>query len=269
MKQLRKLIPIVLAIGLLACNNQNSNANGPAAPGDSTGKEKPVAASLQETAKGGCGNNLLFREGTKIEAASYNGAGKLTSRQTSVVKKVYTDGGQTASELDMTTTDEKGGNPRVVKGVYRCDGSKLTVDLSSFVQQDRPGMTIKTSGIDFPFDVSVGQTLPDAQYSVDMTMGDKKMTIISTIKERKVTANESVTTPAGTFNAYKISAVVDAETIMDGLTDQMKKAMKEAKEKMGKSEMVFWYVPTLSVVRMELYQGNKLVSKNEVTSISK
>jgi len=269
MKQLRKLIPVVLAVCLLACNNQNSNANGPATPGDSTGKEQPVAASMEKPAKGGCGNNLLFKKGTKIEAASYNGAGKLLSKQTSVVKKVYTEGGLTNSELDMTTTNENGGELRHVTGIYRCDGSKLIVDLSTFLQDNKPGMTIKTSGIDFPFDIAVGQDLPEAQHTIDMTMGEKKMTLISTVKERKVTAKESVTTPAGTFEAYKISAVIEAETVMEGLTDQMKKAMKEAREKMGKTEMIFWYVPTLSVVKMELYQGGKLTSKNEVTSISK
>ncbi|HKO82920.1 MAG TPA: hypothetical protein VJU78_21080, partial [Chitinophagaceae bacterium] len=79
----------------------------------------------------------------------------------------------------------------------------------------------------------------------------------------------SVAIPAGTFEAFKISAVIDATTEMDGITDAMKKSMEEMKKKMGEHRFIIWYAPELTVLKMEMYQGDKLQSRTEVTKITK
>ena len=56
-----------------------------------------------------------------------------------------------------------------------------------------------------------------------MNRGGKEMKITSHIKERKVEAKESVTTPAGTFECYRISSVIEAETDMPGMDEKSKK----------------------------------------------
>lgn len=264
---MRQIFSIVSVIVFLSCNNQTSNANDNAAVGDSTISHGVIKSEAASGA--GCGNNLLFRKGAVIEATSYDGNGKTVALQSSVVRKVYTEKGMTISELDMKNTNGEGKDEKSVKGVYKCDGKNFIVDILSFLGAAKPGATISASGLFFPLVLTAGEILPDANYTISMSYGGKDMKIVSVIKDRKVEVKESITIPAGTFEAYKISAVVDASTEMEGMAEEMKKSMQEAKKKMGTHRMIIWYSPEVTVLKMEFYQGDKLQSSNEVTKITK
>lgn len=257
---MKNLFSIVSIIIFLSCNNQASNANGST---DSTGKSLAVNKT-----GGNCANNLYFRKGTIVNATTYDGNGKVLGLQTTKVTKVYSQDGATVSELDMNTTNAAGKDEKIIKAEYRCDGENLVMDMN-FLRNSSAGTSVKASGLYFPLQLKVGQSLPDAGHTINISSNGKDMKIKSEIKQRKVEAKETITTPAGKFEAYKISAIIEATTEMEGMTEAMKESMKEMQKRMGENRFIIWYTPELTILRMEMYMGGKLQSKTEVTSIRK
>ncbi len=263
-KYMKHFFSILSAIVFLSCNNQSSNANDKTS--DSVNNK--IAAINKQEESGGCSNNLLFKKGTVIEATTYDGNGKVLGLQTSTVMNVYDEKGVTISETNMVSTNGAGKEEKSIKALYKCDGKNFIMDMN-FLGNAKPGASINASGLFFPLTLKTGETLPDANHTISISSNGKNMKIVSHIKNRKVEAKESITIPAGTFDVYKISAVIDATTEIEGMPEAMKKNMEDIKKRMGENRFVIWYAPELTVLKMEMYMGDKLQSRTEVTNIKK
>jgi len=109
-----------------------------------------------------------------------------------------------------------------------------------------------------PLDLSTGQTLPDEEVvksTINMS-GMMSMTfyITTTLKNRKVEAKEDVTTPAGTFNCFKIS--YDLEVAMD-----MGMMKQNATEK-----VIEWLSPEIGMIKTERYDEKGKLSSTTLIS---
>ncbi len=250
---------------IISCNDSKTESKTPGADSSAT-----TGNSIEKiAATGNCSNLYLFHKGTVVEAVNYDGGGKETSKQVSTVVNVSNEGGATVSEVEMKNISA-GSNEQVFTGKYSCDGNNLYVDLSSlFASMEAKGAKIEGDPIVFPINITEGQSLPDASYSFTVSKGDKEMKIKSTIKNRKVEGRESVTTPAGTFNCYKISATVDASMEMPGQDEKTKQMMEAMKKAMPKQRFTMFFDPNVSIVKVDTYSGDQLVSRSEVTAIRK
>jgi hypothetical protein len=253
---MKKILSACLMLSLFACNNQNSSSKE---------KEKPVVAGSENaSATAGCGSLILFHKGAVIEGTSYNAAGKETSKQITTVTDVKEEGGMliaNSSALMNGATGEK-----TINLDYKCDGTNLYIDIKSMLQNFEALKNLKgdIKPFQFPINMSVGETLPDASYTVSMDRGAVKMDITSSYTNRTVSALENITTPAGSWDCYKVNA--DIVSDVQGLDAQTKKIMDAVKEKM-KMSIVMWYTPKMGIVRTEMYQNGKLNSRSEVTSV--
>lgn len=250
-----KIFLSILLLLFFACNNEAATSI--------------ESAKKEASTSNNCGNNLWFTKGAKIHTSSYDGQGNETAKQVTTVTKVFTQGNMTISELEMKSTDQQGGNETVINASYKCDGKLLYMDLSGLLQGRMQGSDIETSGLPFPLDVSVGDTLADADYTIVMRTDGNTRKIKSHIRERKVESKETITTAAGKFDCYKIASVIETETDMPGLDEKRKKAMEEMKKKMGKNKMTFWFAPDVTVIKTEFHMGDKLITRSEVTAIKK
>src|SRR5688572_3120683 len=218
---MRKLYVSFVLLSFIACNNNKSETT--TTTGDSASVK--TTGEQPETGAGGCASMYLFKEGTVVENVSYDNAGKETARQVSKVIDVTGDGGNLNADVEMKSSGE--GSEHSFIGKYRCDGKNLYVDLSGlFANMKEQGSTMEGDPIVFPLNLSEGQTLPDAQYSFSINRDGQQMKTTAVIRNRKVEGRETVTTPAGTFNCYKISSDIDASVEIPGMNDQMKKMME-------------------------------------------
>ncbi len=254
---MKRLFSALLVVIMFGCGNQ---------PGTNLASANDNSANQPGNSADDCGNSLLFRKGAIITTSSYDGKGKLTSTQASTVIKVYREAGMTISELVMKNTDAGNATEKSSTATYKCDGKQLFVDMSGFLSDGKKS-SLETTGLQFPFAVSVGQVLPDAEYSINMTAGGITRKMISHIRERKVEAKEAVTTSAGTFQCYKISSVIEVETGIAEMDAESKKVMDEVKKRMGKNIMTFWYAPAVTIIKMDYRMGDKLIFRSEVTGI--
>lgn len=206
-----------------------------------------------------CESYYPVTEGTVIEMKSYNEKDKLTG---SVVQKILKkEGGGDAIKLTVNTQafDDDGKSLNEGEIVIRCEKGIFYMDMRNFLDPKQFAgfegsdmeLEINASDMEYPSGLSVGQALKDANISVKVKTGGMTMMNMNIlIFNRKVEAEEDITTPAGTFTCYKISSEME--------TNVMFKVI---------SKSIEWIALDAGVVRSETYdkkgklQGYNLLTK--------
>lgn len=157
-----------------------------------------------------CSKYYPMEEGTSMEYTSYNAKGKIQGTISYTVTNVVDAGGTTSATMVMNYNDDKGKESFSSEFTYSCTGNTVTIDYQSLMSnqmlQQFGEMEMELSGtdIELPNDLAVGQELPDANMSMKMSMSGMNMTSTMDMINRKVEKQETITTPAGTFECFVI-----------------------------------------------------------------
>ena len=210
------------------------------------------------TAQTGCSKYYPFKEGTKAEITAYDKKGKTSAIiDYTILKTTKTSEGEVAT-MKSSVKDENGKLIAETKYNATCDGNKISIDFKSMVSpmmmDQFKDMDYDISGTDLeiPNNLSVGQTLPDAQMIMNISMSGIKMNMELSITNRKVIGKESVTTPAGTFDCFVI-------------TSDMTTKMGVSQTSSSKQ----WIAEGVGMVKQEDYQKGKVSSSSLLTAFSK
>lgn len=169
-----------------------------------------------------CASYIPSKEGTVFENTTYDKKNKQTGKSQSKITSIRSSGSKKVYAISSTT---KSGDQTVTLDYeMMCDNGKFTVNMKNLygnqLTSAYQGMKTDVTSTDlvYPSALSVGQQLPDASIKVDATIEGvpaamSHMSIVMDIKNRKVAAKESVTTPAGTFECYKIEYDVVSKSI--------------------------------------------------------
>ncbi len=213
-----------------------------------------------------CAKMAMFKKGAVIEAKSYEADGTETNAQHTTIQDVKEENGMIIAYVQATDTDLETNKPLTISYMYKCDGKNLYMDIGSLFTGMEEGASVKATYIEYPIAIAEGQSLPPVTNVIDIDRNGKKVTMNYTYENRKVGAKVSVTTPAGTWEAYPVSADIKVEMEIPGMDENAKKMMQAMQEK-NKASTTTWFVPAIGIVKMEFYQGGKLVSTNQVTGI--
>jgi hypothetical protein len=253
-----------IAVLISACNSNEANNT-------TTTKDSGVVAEKSSPASASACNKLIFfKEGAEIETKTYKAAGETVSTQLTKILSVKGDGGMTVANVESTDTQVGDDKVRKTSYDYKCDGNKIYFDMASLLRAEakKNDASFKVSVIEYPINVTAGETLPDASGTMSSGKDGKTMEVKYHYKDRKVDAREDVTTPAGTFSCYKISNRIEVDMDIPGMDETAKKLMESMKDKL-KTTSTTWFAPYFGIVKMEMYQNGKLVSKTEVTAYKK
>lgn len=167
-----------------------------------------------------CEPYFLVEEGAVREMASYDKKDKLTGTTIQTVKEIKITGNKTEWTIGTISKDEKG--KAVTSGDLRmsCEEGIFKMDMKNFIDEETlksfEGMeiTMDATDLDYPSDLSVGQTLKDGNINIKVAnAGMTMMTMVVKIYDRKVDAIEDITTPAGTFSCYKMTSTIETKTM--------------------------------------------------------
>ncbi|WP_411032399.1 hypothetical protein [Spongiimicrobium sp. 3-5] len=210
-------------------------------------------------AQDSCSKYYPFEEDVKFQVTTYDNKNKVSAIVDYKVKDVKaTDSGETATFF----TSVKDKKEKVIMesqiGIS-CAGEVVSMDFTSlmspqFMQQYKD-IDVKMSGtnLDLPNNLSVGQQLPDADLQMNMNMAGMSMNMNIHILNRKVVGEETVTTPAGTFDC----SIITYDT-------ELKMGMKQ------QNSSKQWMAPGVGLVKQEDYnKKGKLMSSSLLTSFSK
>jgi len=207
-----------------------------------------------------CSKYYPMDEGTTLEYTSYNGKGKNQGTISYTVTNVIDEGSTSSATMVMTYMDDKGKEAFTSEFTYSCTGNIVTIDYESLMsnqmlqQFDDMEMEVSGTDIELPNDLEVGQELPDANIIMKISMSGMNMNSTMDMINRKVEKQESVTTPAGTFDCYVIYSENQSKMMMVNQNFPSR----------------LWLAEDIGMVKQESYNKNgKLITSTVLTNRSK
>lgn len=189
----------------------------------------------------------MIQEGSKWELTSYNKRDKVTGSTYYHITSVSSEGDAVVWTLDMEMKDEDGEVFSTSQTEIRCEAGVFKMSMEQFMNSEQfQGMEemdveVDASELEYPTVPKVGEKLPDAKMTIKAGMnGMTMMTMITEITDRKITSEETIETPAGTFDCLVLEQTT---TVGNKLID---------KDYPTKD----WYLPGFGVVRSETYKSN-------------
>ena len=194
-----------------------------------------------------------------MEYTSLNGKGKTQGTISYTVTNVVDEGSTSSATMVMKYMDDKGKEAFNSEFTYTCSGNTVTIDYESLMsnqmleQFEDMEMEISGTDIELPNDLEVGQVLPDANIAMKMSMSGMNMTSTVDMVNRKVEKQETITTPAGTFDCYVIYSENVSKMMMANQTFPSR----------------LWLAEDVGMVKQESFNKNgKLMSSTVLTSLS-
>lgn len=214
-----------------------------------------------------CGDFEQFKTGTVFTTTNYNAKDKVESTVTSTVKSATNTATGVSATINAVMKDGKDKETMNADYTVTCEAGEVKMDMKAFAagaaSQQGKDMQLSFEGntLNYPKTMSVGQTLPEGNMKVNMSSnGTLAMTMDIRIYDRKVEAVESKTTPAGTWQCYKISYTSEYKSVMVAMN--MTIPVKPRKT-------IEYFNYKVGSVRTETYREDKLEGYSELTSLKK
>jgi hypothetical protein len=206
-----------------------------------------------------CNEYYVLGNGSEWEFDMYNAKGKLTGKNMQKVTNFSQSGSGYAATVNSHMVDEKGKEIMKADMDLKCDNGTMAIDMRNFVSQDQLKafgnyeMKVEATNLELPTSMSVGQALKDGNVVITAISSPMPMNMNITIHDRKVAGKETITTPAGTFDCFKITS---------SMTMQNHFGIKVTSE----FSSVEWIAPKVAVVKTESYNKNgKLMGSTVLT----
>jgi hypothetical protein len=207
-----------------------------------------------------CVSYIPMKQGAKWELQHFDAKNKLTSTSKNEVKASTAAGNSIKLVIETESFNNKGITQG--KNTYSagCENGLFFLDMRGNIDQNAMSnfkdmqVTITADNLNFPSDPQPGQLLKSGKFSMDAQMqgmpGGFKMTV--DVYNRKVEGNESITTPAGTFDCVKIT--YDMKTFM--MIEMITKGVE-------------WYAKDVGLVKSETYDSKGKIMGSSLLSVFK
>src|SRR6187431_820213 len=203
-----------------------------------------------------CSNYYFLQNNKTIEMTISNNKGKESGKMTYVVSDSKKNGSSINATINSEFVDTKGKTITKATNNVKCENGVMQMNMKTFIppaqmEQMKTGEAKATDVyLEYPAKMNVGDQLKDGQFNMDYESNGLKSSIEISITERKVEGKESVTTPAGTWECFRISAKNRIVSKVAGIGFPIK------------MDVVEWFAPGFGIVKTESKSG-----KTEITSI--
>jgi len=210
-----------------------------------------------------CKNYYYLRSNSEVEMTVYDSKGAKAATNVYNVLSVNKEGASLVSNFTTTVKDEKGKELSSGKGTVKCDGENLLIDMQMNMPNIPQLQAVKmetdkaATFLTYPNTLKVGQTLPEGSFDMNSSANGMEVTIEYKATNRKVVTKEKVTTPAGTWDCFKITTDISISLKMMAMNMPFNLTAAE------------WFAPGFGVVKTESYKEGKLVGSMLVTKVKK
>ncbi len=200
------------------------------------------------------------KEGTVMKTKHYDKKDKETGESVITILQKASSGGRQQIDVKFESTSPNTDSAFVGEYAYICEDGKVYVEMKSYLGNQLAaykGMDIEIDGdnIEMPTNPEAGQELGGGNVIATVkNQGIPMMKISLDISNRKVEKKETLKTPAGTFDCFKIT--------------------QDTESKIGfikvKGSSAEWFAEGIGLVRSESYdKRGKLVSYSVLHEITK
>jgi len=194
-----------------------------------------------------CSGSALFTQGKQFvyltERPDIRGGVNQAPKQIKaayVVKTVSNAGGVTTATYDVVKWEDSS-DPNAkppTSGTYRggiCNGSSIM-----FIARVSMGPTVLDDTTEFPMNMKVGDKMKDK--TITFSIPGKTPITVSTLKQTSVVGQENITTPAGTWDCFKIAIAT--------ITNLPAMGSMPANTMTNTSYM--WFAPSIGLVKSQI-----------------
>jgi hypothetical protein len=197
---------------------------------------------------------------TQLEYKQYDKKGGLTGSSIQKIIDIKKSAGSSEVKISAESFDAKGKSLGTMQLTARCEGGVYYIDMKNLMGQQSMDaykdmeMKIEGGNLEIPSSMKAGDVLKDGNMKIAFSSnGMTIMNMTFSVTNRKVEVVENITTPAGTFECYKISSEVATKMMVN-----------------VKTKGVEWYAKGVGMVKSETYSSDgKLLGSNVLTSIKK
>lgn len=199
-----------------------------------------------------CSSYYFLQEGKKLEMTIYNKRGKTQGKQTIHVKELNKSGDSFTSNVEIQLYDEKDKPINSSEVAFQCKNGvfmmNMKLNMPSSAQSGNITASTEEFYMEYPSSMNAGDVLRDGVMEMDIEANNMKQHIKVLTSNRKVEGKETITTPAGSWDAYKISYTSKVEITTMGIKIP------------ANVEGVEYFVPGFGVVKTENKQGYTLLT---------
>jgi len=200
------------------------------------------------------------QENTQMEYKQYDKKGGLTGSSIQKITSLKKTATATVAEISSESFDAKGKSLGSLQLTARCESGIYYVDMKNYMNQQSTEsfedmeMSVEGGNLEMPWNMKAGDLLKEGNLKMSFSSGGMTvMNMTIAITNRKVEAVENVTTPAGTFECYKISYDIDTKMMFT-----------------VKVKGVEWYAKNVGLVKSESYSTDgKLMGSNLLVGVKK
>jgi hypothetical protein len=212
-----------------------------------------------------CRNYIYMTNNARVVMTVYDRKGDPSGTNTWTVLDAKQNGKAYEASVSSQFNNEKGKEIAKSTGTYICEGGTLKADIRMSMPQQQmeaykdAKATFDAVYLEYPSNMAVGQNLPDADFKMEVEQKGGLTTRINFNQmNRKVVSKETITSPAGTWEAFVINFDANFRAQLGGIGIPFTISGKE------------WFVPNLGIVKTESYnKSGKLMGSTLITSITK
>lgn len=203
-----------------------------------------------------CSNYYYLQPNKTVELSLYDKKGEMTGRLVYSISDVKNSGGFTTAMVQSEMFDKKGRTLAKGSSVMKCNGGVMMINMKMNIPTPQTEQFSQTNAItedffiEYPVDMSKGDQLREGILNMELDNNGMKQSVSMRIFDRQVEAKEKVSTPAGTWDCYRISYKSKMSVRMMGIGVPISMEGNE------------WYAPGFGVVKTSSKQGS-----TEITSI--
>jgi hypothetical protein len=196
----------------------------------------------------------------QLEYKHYDKKGGLAGSSIQKVTDIKKSAGSTEISVTVESFDAKGKSQGSANLKARCTGGVYYIDMKNYMNQQSMEsykdmeMKIEGGNLEMPSSMKAGDILKNGDMKMSFSSsGMTIMTMTINISNRKVEVVENLTTPAGTFECYKISFDVATKMMVN-----------------VKTHGVEWLAKGVGMVKSETYSTDgKLLGSSVLTALKK
>lgn len=213
-----------------------------------------LIASFSITYSQDCTNYYYLQKNKTIEMSIYDKRGDESGKLVYSVGDVTNADGFTTASVKSEMFDKKGRTIAKGNSVMRCNSGVMMIDMKVMIPTPQAEMATKANAkadeyfVEYPANMSKGDLLKDGSFNMDWDNNGLPQSITMNVFDRKVEDKETITTPAGSWDCYKISYRSKMSIKMAGVGIPVNMDGTE------------WYAPGFGIIKSTSKHGSTVIT---------
>ena len=206
----------------------------------------PLIAPSQD-----CKTYFFLQNNKTIEMSIYNKKGDLVGKQVYKVSDFKLSGPGSSATLNTQMIDKKGKTIMTGLNQIQCKNGVIMMDMKMNIPQTTAFNSANAKSdvyIEYPSVMTVGETLKAGHMQMDVDNNGLQQSITIDVENRKVQGKQTVTSPAGSWECFKITNTTKMKinTMGIGIPINM--------------EVTEWFAPGAGIIKTESRSGQTLIT---------